>query len=211
MIPVVEGREVADHRRRQGERDSRRRSSIAKDYNLKVVIAGGAEAWMLADKLAAAKVPVLTGAMNNIPGSFATLGSAAGERRDAAQGGRAGGASSETRAAVTRMCSTSATFATRPGTRWRTACRGMTRCARSRSRRRRSTACRTSVGSLQGRDRGERRDLEWRSVRVRVARGAGVRSRQEARLAVAAGHAGEAVQDASAEVRHALRIPLNSD
>ena len=30
---------------------------------------------MLADKIAAAKVPVLTGAMNNIPGSFNTLGS----------------------------------------------------------------------------------------------------------------------------------------
>jgi imidazolonepropionase-like amidohydrolase len=47
---------------------------IAKDYNLKLVISGGAEAWQLADKLAAAKVPVLTGAMNNIPGSFSTLG-----------------------------------------------------------------------------------------------------------------------------------------
>ena len=30
---------------------------------------------MVADKLAAAKVPVFTGAMNNIPGSFSTLGS----------------------------------------------------------------------------------------------------------------------------------------
>jgi imidazolonepropionase-like amidohydrolase len=47
---------------------------IAKDYNLKLVISGGAEAWQVADKLAAAKVPVLTGAMNNIPGSFSTLG-----------------------------------------------------------------------------------------------------------------------------------------
>ena len=47
---------------------------LAKDYNLKIMINGGAEAWMLADRLAEAKVPVLTGAMNNIPGSFATLG-----------------------------------------------------------------------------------------------------------------------------------------
>jgi imidazolonepropionase-like amidohydrolase len=29
---------------------------------------------MVADKLAAARVPVMTGAMNNIPGSFSTLG-----------------------------------------------------------------------------------------------------------------------------------------
>ena len=48
---------------------------LANDYNLKVMINGGAEAWMMADKIAAAKIPVLTGAMNNIPGSFSTLGS----------------------------------------------------------------------------------------------------------------------------------------
>jgi imidazolonepropionase-like amidohydrolase len=47
---------------------------VAREYNLKIIIGGGAEAWMLADKLAAARVPVLTGAMNNIPGGFAALG-----------------------------------------------------------------------------------------------------------------------------------------
>lgn len=47
---------------------------LARDYNLKLVISGGAEAWMVADRLAAAHVPVLTGAMNNIPMSFASLG-----------------------------------------------------------------------------------------------------------------------------------------
>jgi len=47
---------------------------LAKDYGFKLILAGGAEAWMVADKLAAARVPVLTGAMNNIPESFATLG-----------------------------------------------------------------------------------------------------------------------------------------
>jgi imidazolonepropionase-like amidohydrolase len=41
---------------------------------MKLIIAGGAEAWEIADKLAAAKTPVLTGAMNNIPETFATLG-----------------------------------------------------------------------------------------------------------------------------------------
>lgn len=48
---------------------------LAADYRLELLIEGGAEAWMVADELARAKVPVLTGAMNNIPGSFATLGS----------------------------------------------------------------------------------------------------------------------------------------
>ena len=47
---------------------------LAKDYNFKLIIANGAEAWQLADKLAAAKIPVLTGAMNNIPESFSSLG-----------------------------------------------------------------------------------------------------------------------------------------
>jgi imidazolonepropionase-like amidohydrolase len=47
---------------------------LAADYGLRIMIVGGAEAWLVADKLAAAKVPVLTGAMQNIPGSFTTLG-----------------------------------------------------------------------------------------------------------------------------------------
>jgi imidazolonepropionase-like amidohydrolase len=47
---------------------------LARDYGFKLIIQGGAEAWQVADKLAAARVPVLTGAMNNIPESFAALG-----------------------------------------------------------------------------------------------------------------------------------------
>lgn len=48
---------------------------LAREYGVKLMIAGGAEAWMVADELARAKVPVMTGALTNIPGSFATLGS----------------------------------------------------------------------------------------------------------------------------------------
>jgi imidazolonepropionase-like amidohydrolase len=48
---------------------------LARELNLKLIIAGGAEAWRVAPRLAAQKVPVLTGAMNNIPLSFSTLGS----------------------------------------------------------------------------------------------------------------------------------------
>jgi imidazolonepropionase-like amidohydrolase len=47
---------------------------LARDFGLKLIIGGAAEAWMVADKLAAARVPVLTGAMNNIPQTFSTLG-----------------------------------------------------------------------------------------------------------------------------------------
>ena len=47
---------------------------LSTEFNFRLIIGGGAEAWQIADKLAAAKVPVLTGAMNNIPDSFASLG-----------------------------------------------------------------------------------------------------------------------------------------
>ena len=74
MIPVVEGRLplliAAD---KATDIDAALR--LAKENDLKIMIGGGAEAWMVADKLAAARVPVLTGAMNNIPGSFTQLGS----------------------------------------------------------------------------------------------------------------------------------------
>lgn len=48
---------------------------LGTDANVRIIIAGGAEAWQIASKLAAARVPVLTGAMNNIPGGFANLAS----------------------------------------------------------------------------------------------------------------------------------------
>jgi imidazolonepropionase-like amidohydrolase len=47
---------------------------LAKDYGFRLIILGGAEAWQLADKLSVARVPVLTGAMNNNPESFVALG-----------------------------------------------------------------------------------------------------------------------------------------
>ncbi|HZK78194.1 MAG TPA: amidohydrolase family protein [Gemmatimonadaceae bacterium] len=75
MIPVVEGKLplliAAD---KATDIDAALR--IAKENGLKIMIGGGAEAWLVADKLAAAHVPVLTGAMNNIPGSFQTLATA---------------------------------------------------------------------------------------------------------------------------------------
>ena len=73
LVPVVDGRlpmilEV------DKASDIESALKLARDYNLRLVIAGAAEAWMVADKLAAARIPVMTGAMNNIPQSFASLG-----------------------------------------------------------------------------------------------------------------------------------------
>jgi imidazolonepropionase-like amidohydrolase len=73
MIPVVQGKlpllVVVD---KESDIDAALR--IAREYDLRLIIGGGAEAWMMADRIAAARIPVLAGAMNNIPGSFAALG-----------------------------------------------------------------------------------------------------------------------------------------
>lgn len=41
---------------------------LAAEYRLKIIIGGGAEAWMVADRLAAARVPVVLAPLANIPG-----------------------------------------------------------------------------------------------------------------------------------------------
>ncbi|MGI9075807.1 MAG: amidohydrolase family protein [Gemmatimonadaceae bacterium] len=73
MIPVVKGHLpfviLADK-----ASDIDNALKLAREYGLKLIIGNGAEAWMVADRLAAAKVPVMAGAMNNIPTSFSTLG-----------------------------------------------------------------------------------------------------------------------------------------
>lgn len=47
---------------------------IAREYGLRLVVAGGAEAWMVADSLAAAEVPVILKPLTNLPGGFDRLG-----------------------------------------------------------------------------------------------------------------------------------------
>jgi Imidazolonepropionase and related amidohydrolases len=73
MIPVVQGRLplLVEVNKRS---DIESAMGIGREYGIKLIIGGGAEAWMVADKLAAARIPVLTGAMNNIPEGFAVLG-----------------------------------------------------------------------------------------------------------------------------------------
>jgi imidazolonepropionase-like amidohydrolase len=73
MIPVVQGRlPLVIQANRASEIESA--LNLAKEFSLRILISGGAEAWMVGDKLAAANVPVIVGALNNIPQSFATLG-----------------------------------------------------------------------------------------------------------------------------------------
>src|SRR5207253_1011423 len=72
LIPVVEGRmPLIIQANRMDEIDAA--LALAREYGMKIMISGGAEAWMTAERLAAAHVPVLTGAMSNIPSSYSTL------------------------------------------------------------------------------------------------------------------------------------------
>lgn len=51
----------------QSETDIRAMLRLAKDFNVRIAIAGGAEAWRAAKELAAAKVPVLLDPTSNLP------------------------------------------------------------------------------------------------------------------------------------------------
>jgi len=46
---------------------------LAADYRVRLIIYGGAEAWMVADALAAARVPVILDSKSNLPSSFDAL------------------------------------------------------------------------------------------------------------------------------------------
>ena len=55
--------------------DIRRAIAFAQKNGMKPIIAGGAEAWVVADELAEQNVPVLIDALQNLPSSFDALGS----------------------------------------------------------------------------------------------------------------------------------------
>jgi imidazolonepropionase-like amidohydrolase len=47
--------------------------AVAAELRLRIAVAGGAEAWLVADRLAAARVPVILDPTNNLPSSFERL------------------------------------------------------------------------------------------------------------------------------------------
>lgn len=61
--------------------------AFAKAQDIAPVIVGGAEAWMVRDQLAAAKVPVITNPLYNLPSDFEELGSRADNAALLAQAG----------------------------------------------------------------------------------------------------------------------------
>lgn len=56
------------------ESDIRQAIQLGKDYSLRIVLIGGAEAWRAAKALATAKIPVILDPQANLPGSFDLLG-----------------------------------------------------------------------------------------------------------------------------------------
>jgi imidazolonepropionase-like amidohydrolase len=74
LIPVVQGRMklvVGAHR----AADISEVLKLAREYRLKIVLAGAEEGWMVADEIARARVPVLLNPTANLPSSFEARGS----------------------------------------------------------------------------------------------------------------------------------------
>lgn len=72
LLPVLDGRLPMAVEADKAS-DIEAAMKLAADYRFRLIVVGGAEAWQIAEKLASARIPVLTGAMNNIPSSFSTL------------------------------------------------------------------------------------------------------------------------------------------
>lgn len=73
LVPVVERRlPLLVHVERAA--DIEQILNFAKEYKLTLILAGISEGWRVADKIAAAKVPVIFDPINNLPSSYETLG-----------------------------------------------------------------------------------------------------------------------------------------
>jgi imidazolonepropionase-like amidohydrolase len=73
LEPVLAGQTplaIAAHR----ASDMRQAVKLARDYGVRVVIIGGAEAWLVAGELGAASIPVVLNPIDNLPSSFDELG-----------------------------------------------------------------------------------------------------------------------------------------
>ena len=74
LVPVVEGRTPLLVRVNRAS-DIRQALQLAREQKLRVILEDAAEGWMVADEIAAARVPVILDAQQNLPGSFESLAS----------------------------------------------------------------------------------------------------------------------------------------
>jgi imidazolonepropionase-like amidohydrolase len=72
MMPVLRG-ELPLLVNADSRADIEAALDLAEEYDLRLIIGGGTDAWQIAGRLASEGVPVMAGAMNNIPG-FSALG-----------------------------------------------------------------------------------------------------------------------------------------
>jgi len=92
--------------------------SLAMEYGIRAIIAGGAEAWMVADELAAADIPVILDGITNLPADFDRINARLDSARLLADAGVtfAFGASAQTHNA--RLLTQSAGIAVANGLSW---------------------------------------------------------------------------------------------
>lgn len=70
LVPVLQGRQPLLIRVERA-RDILNMIEIKRDYpNLRIVLVGVTEGWLVADRIAAAGIPVIASALNNLPSSF---------------------------------------------------------------------------------------------------------------------------------------------
>ena len=73
LQPVLKGEiPVVAHAHRASDIDVA--MNLADEFGFRLVISGGAEAWLVADRLSAARVPVILNPLENLPGQFESLG-----------------------------------------------------------------------------------------------------------------------------------------
>lgn len=73
LLPVLD-RQIPLAVNAQREADIRQAIAIGRDYALKIVIIGGAEAWRAAPALAAAQIPVILDPLDALPASYDIIG-----------------------------------------------------------------------------------------------------------------------------------------
>lgn len=73
LIPVIRGELPLVIEAHQAS-DIETALRLAKDYNLKLILAGARQGWKVADQIAAARVPVLVTPLENLPGDFESIG-----------------------------------------------------------------------------------------------------------------------------------------
>ncbi len=73
LIPVLKARQKLVLMV-NSEDDIRQAMALEADYGLDIILSGAAEAWKLADELAAAKIPVIINPETDLPGNFGMVG-----------------------------------------------------------------------------------------------------------------------------------------